>query len=125
MSQSVCVGAWDVPVLRWFWCFFFQAEDGIRDTSVTGVQTYALPIYAIGQGPQITQVLPVAETDLYQVNSHRVGRKRAAACLPLPSFAAVSAIVLLGPEKAQGRNRQEFCADALDNAAAFTGQRMS
>src|SRR5437764_6047577 len=26
--------------------FFFQAEDGIRDTSVTGVQTCALPIFA-------------------------------------------------------------------------------
>src|SRR5437763_8660534 len=31
----------------WTICFFFffQAEDGIRDTSVTGVQTCALPIY--------------------------------------------------------------------------------
>src|SRR5438046_3607388 len=30
-----------------FFCifFFFQAEDGIRDWSVTGVQTCALPIY--------------------------------------------------------------------------------
>src|SRR5437763_11720497 len=27
--------------------FFFQAEDGIRDTSVTGVQTCALPIFAV------------------------------------------------------------------------------
>src|SRR5699024_7859945 len=26
-------------------CFFFQAEDGIRDRNVTGVQTCALPIY--------------------------------------------------------------------------------
>src|SRR5687767_15895629 len=26
-------------------CFFFQAEDGIRDKLVTGVQTCALPIY--------------------------------------------------------------------------------
>src|ERR1039457_5513316 len=26
--------------------FFFQAEDGIRDYKVTGVQTCALPIYA-------------------------------------------------------------------------------
>src|SRR3712207_7560629 len=26
--------------------FFFQAEDGIRDIGVTGVQTCALPIYA-------------------------------------------------------------------------------
>ena len=25
-------------------CFFFQAEDGIRDRLVTGVQTCALPI---------------------------------------------------------------------------------
>src|SRR5688572_33423939 len=27
------------------WFFFFQAEDGIRDLTVTGVQTCALPIY--------------------------------------------------------------------------------
>src|SRR5688572_33399504 len=26
-------------------CFFFQAEDGIRDLTVTGVQTCALPIF--------------------------------------------------------------------------------
>src|SRR2546429_2919211 len=26
--------------------FFFQAEDGIRDVAVTGVQTCALPIFA-------------------------------------------------------------------------------
>src|SRR5438128_12096557 len=28
-----------------FFFFFFQAEDGIRDATVTGVQTCALPIY--------------------------------------------------------------------------------
>src|SRR5258706_3836653 len=34
-------------ILQWilFICFFFQAEDGIRDWSVTGVQTCALPIW--------------------------------------------------------------------------------
>src|SRR5256886_3389667 len=31
-----------------FFFFFFQAEDGIRDLTVTGVQTCALPIFAIG-----------------------------------------------------------------------------
>src|SRR2546429_1925783 len=31
--------------VRWCVCFFFQAEDGIRDVAVTGVQTCALPIY--------------------------------------------------------------------------------
>src|SRR5690606_17263533 len=29
------------------WFFFFQAEDGIRDFHVTGVQTCALPIYTM------------------------------------------------------------------------------
>src|SRR5688500_19871458 len=33
-----------------FLLFFFQAEDGIRDYKVTGVQTCALPIF-IGGGP--------------------------------------------------------------------------
>src|SRR5699024_11320127 len=28
-------------------CFFFQAEDGIRDRNVTGVQTCALPILSV------------------------------------------------------------------------------
>src|SRR5699024_12076159 len=28
-------------------CFFFQAEDGIRDRNVTGVQTCALPILSM------------------------------------------------------------------------------
>src|SRR5205085_7711164 len=30
-----------------FFFFFFQAEDGIRDLTVTGVQTCALPIYLL------------------------------------------------------------------------------
>src|SRR5207249_7687679 len=30
--------------------FFFQAEDGIRDRNVTGVQTCALPIFTIYNG---------------------------------------------------------------------------
>src|SRR5205823_12166508 len=35
------------PARRSGWCrvFFFQAEDGIRDKLVTGVQTCALPIF--------------------------------------------------------------------------------
>src|SRR5256884_5090230 len=37
--------AGDVTVGRHFFFFFFQAEDGIRDVAVTGVQTCALPIF--------------------------------------------------------------------------------
>src|SRR5215475_15517488 len=32
---------------RWLFFFFVQAEDGIRDFHVTGVQTCALPIYRL------------------------------------------------------------------------------
>ena len=34
----------EMSVGRWV-SFFFQAEDGIRDYDVTGVQTCALPIF--------------------------------------------------------------------------------
>src|SRR5256885_2802549 len=39
-----------------FFVFFFQAEDGIRDYKVTGVQTCALPICAV-VGSTLTTVL--------------------------------------------------------------------
>ena len=41
---STWVGYCYVRLFGLFFFFFFQAEDGIRDTSVTGVQTCALPI---------------------------------------------------------------------------------
>src|SRR5690348_807930 len=39
-AVRITTPAWVVVAL----CFFFQAEDGIRDGRVTGVQTCALPI---------------------------------------------------------------------------------
>src|SRR5256886_8436444 len=36
-----------VHTMAYFFFFFFQAEDGIRDLTVTGVQTCALPIYPL------------------------------------------------------------------------------
>src|SRR3712207_6954713 len=33
-----------------YFFFFFQAEDGIRDIGVTGVQTCALPILVLARG---------------------------------------------------------------------------
>src|SRR2546429_1737439 len=47
-------------VLGGGFCFFFQAEDGIRDVAVTGVQTCALPIF-IDRG----QLDPDAEITVY------------------------------------------------------------
>src|SRR6266566_9474301 len=44
-----------------FFFFFFQAEDGIRDYKVTGVQTCALPICVID--PQGTAARPLYQTE--------------------------------------------------------------
>src|SRR2546427_2464783 len=38
--------------------FFFQAEDGIRDLTVTGVQTCALPISTLGRAPRNDDGVP-------------------------------------------------------------------
>src|SRR5258706_9343359 len=43
-TAEVILHALLIHVLVSFFFFFFQAEDGIRDWSVTGVQTCALPI---------------------------------------------------------------------------------
>ena len=45
MVMVVCV----IVFIFFFLYFFFQAEDGIRDYKVTGVQTCALPICPVRQ----------------------------------------------------------------------------
>src|SRR5207249_1309109 len=46
-------------------CFFFQAEDGIRDRNVTGVQTCALPICGEGLGHHALAVEQAREETLH------------------------------------------------------------
>src|SRR6266478_1850154 len=52
--------------------FFFQAEDGIRDLTVTGVQTCALPIY--GGGGQ--ERVPSGRNVVEEVEAAVVHRRR-------------------------------------------------
>src|SRR5438067_9321317 len=47
-KHSAIIGFSAISVLFCFFFFFFQAEDGIRDRNVTGVQTCALPISVSG-----------------------------------------------------------------------------
>src|SRR2546430_8893501 len=51
-------GCWLVRCWHIVVFFFFQAEDGIRDLTVTGVQTCALPISAAGGTLGRTLTLP-------------------------------------------------------------------
>src|SRR5260370_3259231 len=73
------------PILHSFWrrvnyfFFFFQAEDGIRDSSVTGVQTCALPISTYCEAATLPargeRVRPVIQNGLlYRLRSPRAGR---------------------------------------------------
>src|SRR5438094_5697808 len=48
-------------VCVWFFFFFFQAEDGIRDRTVTGVQTCALPIFVEACGDQVADQVDAEE----------------------------------------------------------------
>src|SRR2546430_4429420 len=53
-------------------CFFFQAEDGIRDLTVTGVQTCALPICALiarlrHAVPGVQLISPPPHHDIYSI----------------------------------------------------------
>src|SRR5438874_8177588 len=74
--------------------FFFQAEDGIRDLYVTGVQTCALPISQYAKRFQI--ILPFA-------NGHELER-RPGAIQPEKIFFQVSSHGFLRSEKRELRN---------------------
>src|SRR5256885_831288 len=51
-------GIYNVFVVVLFFFFFFQAEDGIRDYKVTGVQTCALPISCVTVFETLAVLLP-------------------------------------------------------------------
>src|SRR5688572_31154032 len=52
--------------------FFFQAEDGIRALTVTGVQTCALPIYGDGDSDEHAEREPLRPA---RAGRHRVQRR--------------------------------------------------
>src|SRR2546430_11350507 len=59
--------------------FFFQAEDGIRDLTVTGVQTCALPIYAryanvVARGRNVLTRLYLGANEILQMAGRVHGR---------------------------------------------------
>src|SRR5690606_40299203 len=85
---------------RIFSFFFFQAEDGIRDFHVTGVQTCALPIYF----SPASRVAPVRERRRADGgNGRKAGGQRAAGDRP-PRAAVVPR--RLRPRAPRGRSEE-------------------
>src|SRR2546430_5986401 len=80
--------------------FFFQAEDGIRDLTVTGVQTCALPISARGSPhPSRSCCLELARN-----NSDRPGPRNSVA---LQLAGVARPVREIFPGKAKRRDRSE------------------
>src|SRR5690606_40220923 len=65
--------------------FFFQAEDGIRDFHVTGVQTCALPI-CLGQPPDLTLEVEVERVGVGLGQGLEVERFTHGFLLAMPGF---------------------------------------
>src|SRR5690349_18711525 len=65
----------------WLFFFFFQAEDGIRDLYVTGVQTCALPISGLKcvQGKPIVNSISLKEGEAEFVKHAKLARRYGAA----------------------------------------------
>src|SRR5207249_6187953 len=81
--------------------FFFQAEDGIRDRNVTGVQTCALPIYP---GAELVAAARARDVNVVTVP----GPTAVAAALSVSGLAA-DRYLFLGflPRKGGERRRSE------------------
>src|SRR5260370_14956216 len=95
--------------------FFFQAEDGIRDSSVTGVQTCALPISGAKIGPQRHR--PVTGG----LKRHAV---RSSGAKPHVSYTVAAALAKSEyPTSAAGRpyRKEEVVPVAIEAGSKFVG----
>src|SRR5256885_12798396 len=71
IARSDCIEI-TVQQLRCVLFFFFQAEDGIRDYKVTGVQTCALPISLC----PIERISSAEKSSLCELGKHLSGEDR-------------------------------------------------
>src|SRR2546425_10816178 len=86
--------------------FFFQAEDGIRDKLVTGVQTCALPIYRGSRGSANagTEMWPRQETSRRNAGTNTLCLSRLSGLW-------------------QADRREQLCATWLPSITGFEGYR--
>src|SRR5256885_16349952 len=110
------------------WClsilvFFFQAEDGIRDYKVTGVQTCALPIYP----PRWLLIAPLAAASAAQPAGAPPH------CEPAPPQAWQRLSVAAGEPEVFAATSEEFVAQMLNldvlgaiafDKGCYTGQEV-
>src|SRR5436305_14272040 len=110
--------------------FFFQAEDGIRDADVTGVQTCALPIYrlfddftrgwpsvtrewpTVGRTSELMPNMDVVETDNeFEITAELPGCRRRTCRSTSPTMS------LRSKERRRRRRRRRTRTTACSSAA--------
>src|SRR5688500_20406052 len=96
-------------------CFFFQAEDGIRDYKVTGVQTCALPIFA----HSLTFHYQVANAGV--VTGPGVGTWTAFSTLDFTGPVATATAGEIGRASCRERERGSVAAAVADETEAEQG----
>src|SRR2546427_4265018 len=91
---------------QYFFFFFFQAEDGIRDLTVTGVQTCALPIC-----PEFRYIHDGAElADSYCFNPHKwMFTNFDCDCFYVADRAALIRTLSILPERSEERRVGKEC----------------
>src|ERR1019366_2309336 len=87
--------------IPYFIVFFFQAEDGIRDWSVTGVQTCALPIW---KGKACAKA---AFTSSQRVYNRLVRTAASWGCCPRSRLENERSRHLQGPQNSRHRKRNQ------------------
>src|SRR3989475_2151318 len=113
-SYLLCI----VAVVPFLFFFFFQAEDGIRDLTVTGVQTCALPISLEG-------ALKLKEISYIHAEGYAGGEMKHG---PIALIADALPVVALVPrdgsyERMLGNIEEVRARDGLVVAVAHAGDR--
>src|SRR5438309_7893934 len=108
--------------MLYFLFFFFQAEDGIRDGTVTGVQTCALPIWGITSGFTVRRRdgglsggLQLAEASAVHLHSEvGIRRRSSVVARSFPNDCA--------PERRAGERHQVYGAGGIASAGVSDGR---
>src|SRR5688500_20395846 len=88
-------------------CCFLQAEDGIRDYKVTGVQTCALPIF--GRFPVFTRAHPARRMTLDTVTMPGARTRISRVRRPMQRAFVSSAIPAAGARRSEERRVGKEC----------------